>query len=212
MTNPFHFYTQSHLVLLLGKKARNPLQLLEGIKEVPGSSIYYHTHRFLQETHSLIDEPINDFAYWINNILNIKQLGESLASVDTVSYNSIKDLREEFIRILTDHILEGKYSIDAPDGNEFHFMSCKTFVLPTPYVAHNIQDFLEILEKVSTNSLYFHMFEARLRLERGDNDFSAWFEGIEQYDLARKVSNLDTYTMSLEGLRRKLMEVIRQHA
>ena len=40
---PFYFYTQYYLIQLLGIKARNPEELLKGIKKVPESSIYYHT-------------------------------------------------------------------------------------------------------------------------------------------------------------------------
>lgn len=48
MDKGFHFRTQYHLVELLGRKAKNPAELLDGIKSVPASSIYYHTHRFIR--------------------------------------------------------------------------------------------------------------------------------------------------------------------
>jgi len=85
MNTPFHFYTQMHLIELLRIKAKNPVEILEGLKKVPTSSIYYHTHRFLQQHHYLSPEPPNDFAYWITEVLGLEELGESLAGVDTVS-------------------------------------------------------------------------------------------------------------------------------
>jgi hypothetical protein len=39
----FHFYTRLHQTELLGKKARNLVELLRGIKGIPDSSIYHHT-------------------------------------------------------------------------------------------------------------------------------------------------------------------------
>ena len=45
-------------------------------------------------------------------------------------------------------------------------MSCVTVVMPTPYVAHTLEEFVDIMSKVSIYSLYFHVFEARLRLEK----------------------------------------------
>jgi len=93
MNTPFHFHTQFHLVTLLGLKAKNSIELLDGIKKVPPSSIYYHTHRFLQQHHYLSPEPPNDFAYWLTNILNLKRLGEAFASVDTVSFANMEELR-----------------------------------------------------------------------------------------------------------------------
>jgi hypothetical protein len=96
---PFYFFSELHLVRLLGVKAKNPSELLEHIKQVPPSAIYYHTHRFLQQHHYLSPEPPNDFAYWVTNILGLEALGESLASVDIVRFATIDELRNEFIRI-----------------------------------------------------------------------------------------------------------------
>ncbi|MEW6680837.1 MAG: DUF5752 family protein, partial [bacterium] len=46
---PFRFYTRLHLSELTGLKASTLSQLVELIKQVPGSCIYHHTHRFLQQ-------------------------------------------------------------------------------------------------------------------------------------------------------------------
>lgn len=211
MSEPFYFYTRCHLVKLLGLKARNPLELLEGLKQVPTSSIYYHTHRFLQQHHYLSPEPPNDFAYWIANVLNLKELGESFVSVDTISFKSMEELRSEFIRILTEYIVKGKPVVHYPAGQEFHFMSCATFILPTPYVAHNLKEFVEILSKVSISSLYFHIFEAKMRLEREENDFTAWFKGMREEKLVEELSGLDPYTITLEGLRQKIIRIVRKY-
>jgi hypothetical protein len=53
MSPVFHFYTRFNLPVLLGLKARTVPELLAGIRAVPGASIYYHTHRFLQQHHYL---------------------------------------------------------------------------------------------------------------------------------------------------------------
>ncbi|MBU1888113.1 MAG: hypothetical protein KKB46_02840, partial [Candidatus Omnitrophica bacterium] len=45
----FRFYTRLHLKILTGLRASNLKELLSLIKKVPGSSIYCHTHRFLQQ-------------------------------------------------------------------------------------------------------------------------------------------------------------------
>ena len=58
---------------------------------------------------------------------------------------------------------------------------------------------------MSINSLYYHMFDAKLRLERGENDFSAWFRGLGLEALAREMHSLDPYTYTLEGLRKRIM-------
>ncbi|MEW6193392.1 MAG: DUF5752 family protein [Bacillota bacterium] len=212
MSGPFRFYTQYHLVTLLGLKARNPVELLEGIKTVPASSIYYHTHRFLQQHHYLSPEPPNDFAYWLANILNMKELGELFASVDTAGFRNMEELRAEFVRILTGYLAGNKYAVDCPPGQEFYFSACRTFILPVSYTARNLKEFAEILSKISVYSLYFHIFESRLRLAKGENDFAAWFRSIGKPELAEELGRLDPYTITLEGLREKIVGLVRKYA
>lgn len=211
MNSSFYFWTRLHLVKLLGLKAKNPIELLEGIKKVQASSIYYHTHRFLQQHHYLSPEPPNDFAYWLTSILNLEELGERIASVNVIDFKKLHDLRSVFIRILTDYLSEKKRMIDCPEGEEFHFIGCTTVIFPTPYVASNLAEFVEMLEKISINSLYFHIFEAPMRLEKGENDFSAWLRGIGEEKLAQKISVFDPYTITLEGLRQKIIRMVKQY-
>ena len=208
----FDFYTRLNLPLLLGRKARTIPELLAGLKDAPGASVYYHTHRFLQQHHFLSPEPPNDFAFWVTASLGLDALGERLASVDTVKFRTIMSLRDKFVEILEAYVGETQSpSPQSPPGEEFHFLSCRTFILPTRYKASDLREFLEILRSVSINSIYFHMFEARLRLERGENDFSNWFEGIGQRELAAEVARLDPYTMTLEGLRKVLIQKVGRH-
>jgi hypothetical protein len=212
MTEGFHFYTQHNLVELLGLKAKNPVELLENIKKVPTTSIYFHTHRFIQQHHYLAPEPPNDFALWLKDTLHLERLGEAFLDVDTVSFTDLEDLRKELARILDSYISGEGYLTDCPKDQEFYFMSCKIFVIPTPYTANNLKEFVEILRKISIHSLYFHMFEAHMRLKVPENDFSAWFKGIGEEDLAREVSKLDPYNLTLEGLRTKLIDMVERYA
>jgi hypothetical protein len=212
MARPFHFMTRLNLVELLGRRAKNARELLAGLQEIPGSSIYYHTHRFIQQHHYLSPEPPNDFAFWVTNALGQDALGERLASVDTVKFRSIGSLRAAFLDILRSALAErnGRNG-DCQEGEEFHFMSCRTFILPTAYEAHSLDEFREIVQKVSIDSIYYHVFEARLRLEKGDNDFSDWFEDLGETELARDISRLDPYTVTLEGLRNMIVQKVSQY-
>ncbi len=200
------------MVFLLGIKAKDPAELLDGISKVPVYSIYHHTHRFLQQHHYLSPEPPNDFAYWLTSILNLRELGEAMASIDIVRWKSMEDLRAEFIRILDDYLTKGKYTISAPEGSEFHFMSAKVFVLPTNCAAKNLEEFVDAIQRVSVQSLYFHVFEARMRLEEDENDFTLWFRSIGQEQLAKDLSRLDPYTMTLENLRDRIVKEVSRYA
>ncbi|MGQ9617569.1 MAG: DUF5752 family protein [Candidatus Aminicenantia bacterium] len=212
MDRNFQFYSRLNLVELLGISAKNIIELLQGIKTVPGTSIYYHTHRFLQQHHYLSPEPPNDFAFWITNSLGLDSLGERMASIDTVKFGKIRELRDKFIEILEDYIKNRNFrNVECPEGEEFHFMSCRTFIFKTPYVAETPDEFIEIVEKISINSIYYHIFESRLRLEKGEDDFSNWFESLGFKEIARELSSFDPYTITLEGLRRKIIETVRNH-
>lgn len=212
MSEPFRFYTRLNLVELLGRRACTVRELLAGIREVPGASIYHHTHRFLQQHNVLSPEPPNDFAYWISGVLGLDEIGERLASVDTVRYRRINDLRARYVEILEEALSARRNSWPVcQEGGEFHFMSCRTFIIPLPTVAHDVGEFLDILAKISVNSLYYHVFESRLRLEQGENDFAVWFEARGESGLAAALSRLDPYTITLEGLRQEIIRLVRDH-
>jgi hypothetical protein len=212
LSDPFRFHTRLNLVELLGRRAGTVRELLTGIREVPGGSIYHHTHRFLQQHHFLSPEPPNDFAYWISGSLGLNDIGERLASVDTVRYRRINDLRTRYVEILEEALAVRRNSWPVcQESDEFHFMSCRTFIIPLPAVARDAGEFLDILGRISVNSLYYHVFESRLRLERGENDFAVWFEARGDHELAGALARLDPYTITLEGLRQEIIGLVRRH-
>jgi hypothetical protein len=202
--DPFRFSTKVDQTLLLGLRATTTQELLTGIRSVPESSIYFHTHRFLHQHHFLSPEPPNDFAYWVTNVLGDDVLGEQLWSIDTVRYDGITALREKLISVLESHLASAKRTIECAEGEEFHFMACRTFVLPTGYVAHTVREFAEFVTEVSINSIYFHVFDAKMRLKSGENDFSRWFRDQGKTALANECKRLDPYSYTLDGLRRQL--------
>ena len=207
----FTFYTRFNLSELTGLKARNIDELVNLIKEVPGSSIYHHTHRFLQQHEYLSPEPPNDFAYWISSALGEDELAEKLASIDIVQFGAIRGLRDRIVSVIEE------YRSKCPScslrfagaGKEFYFNKSVGFVVPTLYTANDLLEFKTALERVSNNSIYFHMFEARLRLERESNDFSNWIEtSIGDAKLAKEITKLDPYTYALDDLRKTIIKIV----
>ncbi len=207
---PFEFKSRLILTELLGRRAATLPELTDGIRNVPLSSIYHHTHRFLQQHHFLSPEPPNDFAYWVTNMLNEDVAGEMLASIDVMQFVRLSDLRNRFLELLEGYLKSAKQKVGekCPEGEEFHFMSSRIFVIPTGHVAASIGEFREILKTVSIHSIYFHMFEARLRLEKGDNDFSIFLRSAGKEKAAEEISRLDPYTFTLEGLRDKILNIV----
>ncbi len=208
---PFRFFTRLHLTELTGLRASTIGQLLALLREVPDSSIYHHTHRFLQQHQYLSPEPPNDFAYWVREVLGEDELGEWLASIDTIQYPSIRTLREKIVNTIEEYI-KGNPSAKlkfARSENAFYFLKTISFVIPTNYQVYDLREFTEALKKVTLDSIYFHIFEARLRLERGGNDFSNWISSsIQDKELAERISRLDPYTYTLEELRKAVIRIV----
>ena len=214
-TEPFVFHTRVNLQELTGLKAANIDQLLRHIKKVPSSSIYHHTHRFAEKHHRLSLVSSNDFAYWVGEILGDGMLGEKLAGIDTVRFRTIHDLREAIVGTIERHLDEerGSRRMFVYHGAEFYFVKSTSVILSTRYTACTLEEFTRLLKKVSTNSIYFHVFEARLRLEKRTNDFSYWLESsLGDTELADRISRLDPYIYSLEGLRKKIIGLLEKRA
>jgi hypothetical protein len=208
---PFRFHDRSHLKELTGLKARNLREFVDILKTVPESVVYYHTHHFLEEHHYLTPQPSNDFAIWVDEALGDEVLAERLASVDTYDFATLQALRDRHVSIVEDYLARGDGLREAAVGDEFHFVKSISVIVPTPYTANDIREFLDALRNLSAGSLYFHVFESRLRLGRGTNDFSSWLaDSLGENELARKISDLDPYTYTLEGLRASLIKIVEQ--
>lgn len=208
---PFRFHIRLHLTELTGLKAADLQQLARLIKVVPGASIYHHTHRFLQIHQYLSPEPPNDFAYWVGRALGDDELSEKLVSMDIMRYATIRSLRENTVETIEEHIKNNPSARRrfAMPGDEFHFMKSVSFILPTNYSVYTLEEFSRVLAKITIDSIYFHIFEARLRLEKETNDFSYWIEtSLENKGLADEIARLDPYTRTMEDLRRVIIEKI----
>jgi len=206
---PFCFTSRLNLTVLTGRQAHDLAELLENIKTAQGAVIYHHTHRFIQQHQALSPEPPNDFAFWITNVLHETVLGERLAAIDVIQFQTIRSLQNKIISTIEDYLEKHPDFRTAPPGEEFNFMRSITFVLPTPHTARNLAEFADALGKISLHSLYFHIFESRLRLGKQSNDFSLWFENsLGEMKLANEIAGMDPYTSTLEGLRSRIVRLI----
>ncbi len=208
---PFVFYSRLHLIELTGVIVSTLPELLEQLKTVNGSCIYHHTHHFIQQHQHLSPEPANDFAYWVAESLGDKQLGEELASIDIMSFRSIRGIREALIGVIEKGLSSRSRlkNLSAPEGGRFSFLKSVSFIFPTKHKACDLGEFVQSLKDVSIDSIYYHMFESRLRLERATNDFSMWLtEAMGQKQLAVKIAKLDPYTRTGENLRAQIIELV----
>jgi hypothetical protein len=127
--------------------------------------------------------------------------------VDTFAFPNMGNLKQRLVEVIEGFLRNNPDGHQCPEGEEFHFIRSNSFILPTPYVAHDLREFVEILRKVTIDSIYFHIYESRLRLQRGNNDFSIWIaESLGENELADKISNIDPYVYTLENLRAMIIE------
>lgn len=205
---PFRFFSRLSLTAAMGVKACDLAELLEGVRTVPDSAIYAHTHRFIQQHQFLVPEPSNDFAVWASEAMQDEAAAERLLAVDPMRYDTIAALRAALVAALEAH-LEKAPSRRAPEGEEFHFLRSIRFSLPTPHEAWDLPSFAEALRKVGPASLFLHVFEARLRPPLGQNDFSLWLEReLGEKELARVVARLDPYSHTSEDLRATILTLL----
>ncbi len=211
-SQPFRFFTRLHLKELTGLKAKNLSELVAILKDADDSVIYYHTHNFIEEYQYLTPQPANDFALWVSDALGDEVLGEKLANIDTFEFLTIGTLRERLVDFINEELSKKPGGRDAPPGREFHFIRSLSAIIPTFHVVHDLREFIEVLRTVSIDTLYFHIFEARLRLHKGVNDFSIWLNDcLDEKELADKIAILDPYAYSLESLRTMIIQLAEKH-
>lgn len=210
MAQPFRFHSSIKLPEFTGRRASTVAELLEGIQAVDGSSIFHHTFHFVFEHQYATAQPPSGFAYWVGTILLDHGLAERLTAVNPVEFPSLRSLRERLINVIEDHRGSHDCSTHSPDGMDFFFMRANTIVVPTLFSATDLASFGESIERVPISSIFHHMFEARLRLEGPSNDLSAWIgQELGHRPLAERIARLDPYLLTLEGIRRRILVLVR---
>lgn len=208
-SEPFRFNNRMHLTRLTGLKARNLQELADILKNAPDDIVYYHTHHFLEEQYYTVPQLSNDFAVWVDTALGDDILAERLASIGPFDFPGIGALRDRLVGIINEYINTTNNFREAEPGRDFYFMTTVSVIIPTTYVAHDLREFTEALRKISLGSLYFHIFESKLRLGKGLNDFTVWInDDLGEKELADEIARIDPYTYTLEGLRSSLIQRI----
>jgi uncharacterized protein DUF5752 len=111
----FRSNTKVDQTILLGKKAKNIPELLNGIRSAPDASL-----KCRQQHRDLSPEPPNDFGYWVTNILNESRVGERFSSIDIIQFARISNLRKRFIETIDGYLQTAYRSGDDPGGQEFY--------------------------------------------------------------------------------------------
>jgi hypothetical protein len=204
--HPFQFMACWELREMLGRRAADVQELLDGLEEVPLDSIYFHTHSYFLR-HPYIAGPYpNDFANWTAIQLRDRVLGERLAVIDPFEVGDVEALRNELVTILDDHLSHVGSVPRVVYGELFFFMQSRILAVPAGIKARTLTEFREGLERVDSSAVYFHVLASMTRKGRRRSDFAAWIEeGLGRKDLAARVAGVNPYASSLEGVRRQLI-------
>jgi hypothetical protein len=212
LPKPFYFNTSAHLLRIGRERAATLSELLQALRICSDGSIFEHTFRTLQEHHFIREGFSNDFAQWAFTACNEPGLAERLASIDVREFTSVEAVREQIVHIVEEYIQNEPSSRDRAAREPFYFCAADTVVLPTPFVAHNLAEFVDGLARVSVHCIHHHFIEARLRLQLTSNDFSQWLgEEAGLKDAARRLNRIDIYTATLEDVRRQILRIV-EHA
>jgi hypothetical protein len=207
--SPFYFNTAAHLLRIGREKANSLGELLNGLRQVPDDSIFQHTFQTLQEHHFIREGFSNDFAHWAFAACNEVGLAERLASLDVREFTSIRALREKLIAVVDQYLGRNPRAQERPALEPFYFCASDTVVIPTPFVARNLTEFADCLQKVSIYSIHYHFIEARLRLKLNSNDFSQWLEEeMDMPSIADRLNRIDIYTSTLHDVRRQILRIV----
>jgi small-conductance mechanosensitive channel len=205
--HPLRFVQRSHLRELTGLRARNLRELRDCLRQAPDASIYYHTHQYLEEHQYLVPAPSNAFAEWVEHELGLDAVAESLAAVNVLEMTTLAEVRERLAAILEAAIAEGHDTRTTAPGRELHFIRSITVVTPCPYQASTLPELAAVVRRLSTGSLFFHLFEARL-LGGADaeRDICNWIRReLDEPELAAEIGRFNPYDYTLEGLRETLL-------
>jgi hypothetical protein len=208
MNQPFHFYSERRLVTLTGRVAHNLAGLRQHLTEVSGSSIFFHTHHQYLSHQFGATVLEDDFAAWISRSLLEEQLAEKISAIDPLRFASIREMRNAIVASIDRHLASTGRSRDCVPGDEFHFCESQSFILPSGMTARTVEEFAACLGRASLTSLYFHFFEARLRLERPTNDFSQWFRHAGEEEIALEIDRIYPYGIPLERLLGRILDAI----
>ena len=206
---PFEFRQCVSILKSTGKKAANVRELRELIRTVSDDCIFHHTYQYFLKGHIL--EYTNDFAHWVGKNLEESALSELLSNIDPYEFLEIHDLRNELGRVIDEYLAAFPEPREAMAGEEFHFNETVTLIFPVGIKARNLAEFLTAMKYINTASIYYHFYEARMRLGGGVDDFSRWVEdAFGKKELAGRIRAIDPFMHRMEDIKEHIIEAIEE--
>ena len=209
---PFDFRACLMVLKSTGRKASTLRELRGCIEKASDGCLFHHTCQYFLKGHAL--EYTSDFAHWAGESLEERALAESLSVIDPYDFRSVGELRTALLNAIDDYLVEFPEPRKAMKGDEFFFNETVTLVFPIGLRARNLAEFLAAIRYIDAAAIYYHFFEARMRLNEGEeksDDFSRWIENaLDHPDLARRLRAIDPFVHSLEAVRFSIAEAVEE--
>lgn len=206
---PFEFKQCVTILKSTGKKAKNLKELCVLIGSVSDESIFHHTYQYFLKEHVL--EYTNDFAHWVGESLEERSLAEQLSNIDPYSLGSLADLRQELQNVITAYLDRSPEPREARQREEFFFNETVTFVFPVGIWVRNLAEFLMAIKLIESGSIYYHFYEARVRVQDRMDDFSKWIgEALGKEDLAMRIRSIDPFMHNVEEIRHHIADAVEE--
>ena len=206
--SPFEFKQCVNILKSTGKKARSLHEFREVISEVSAGALFYHICQYYLKGHIL--QYTNDFARWAGEVLEESALAEQLSNIDPYAYASIDEIRRELIRVIDEYLKAYREPREVRPGEEFFFEETVTMIYSAGILVRNLAEFLIAVRYLDASSIYYHFYEARVRLG-GRDDFSNWIEhSLNKRILAEKIRRIDLFMHTIEGTRSHIIEAIEE--
>ena len=205
----FEFRQSIYIVKSTGKKAKNLHELRDFIASVSDECIFHHTYQYFLKGHIL--EYTNDFAQWAGETLEERALAEHLSNIDPYDYKSIQDLRSQILNVIDYYLKTFPEPKDVIPGEEFYFNETVTLIFPVGIRVKNLAEFLTAIRYVDTDTIYYHFYEARVRLRGGVDDFSRWIQDVfGKENLVEKIRAIDPFMHTLEEIKKHIEEAVEE--
>jgi hypothetical protein len=207
---PFAFRECFVMTMPIGKTAANLKEMVQGLKELRESILYYHLWQSRLAAGPPGKEYPNDFAFWAATGLHDPISAEILSSFDPFGFENIGQVREALVETLEDYLWNLSYVPAAAPGFEFHFCEASTVILRSQNEVRTLAEFHSALKEVGLDSVYYHLVDARWRLRpRRMDDFSYWIEdNFGLSELASAVRDIDISLLTLEDIRSGVLSLV----
>lgn len=196
------------VTMATGRRAQTLRELRDVLRDVHSGCIYHHFWGSLLRPQFSDREYNNDFASWCRHSLHDMPAAERLSVIDPADHPDIETLRQELTDVIDERLDETEVMLFARADQQFNFVRSIIVVFDTHRRLSRPEDLVVALPDMSVGSIFYHFIDARRREPIGQDDFSAWLEGMGcEDDICPVLQGIEPYFESLYALRDRLSDL-----